>query len=418
MIYQRPHCSLLLLFCVCIATTAKAQNSLSVLDTFPFIHYEKNVLLFADKSKTMQVFLSKFDTVVSTHQGNINIVQIGGSHVQAGDFPHSIRKNILLIYPDLITRRGFIFPYSAAPNCNNPRDYKISAKQRFFLTRNVYQNLDKELGVSGIAVSTGDSIVEIKVSMLDLDLHFETDTICILGYADKNSIIPTITIDSIEYNPFRIDSILRRFYYQVHNFQDNFTINIDNSALTDTFTITGLLLDHSKAGITYHSIGVNGAKSSSYLKCNYFTTDLELLRPDLVIFGLGINDAFTKDFDSVAFVQNYMTLMEKIRSVNPQCAFIFITNNDSYRKISRKNYEVNTNALIVQRQFYELAQKSDAVVWDQFEIMGGLKSMEIWLNHNLAQRDRVHFTPTGYQLLGNLFSEALLQVINQYQLEK
>jgi hypothetical protein len=39
--------------------------------------------------------------------------------------------------------------------------------------------------------------------------------------------------------------------------------------------------------------------------------------------------------------------------------------------------------------------------------MGGLKSMDTWYKEKLAQKDRIHFTVAGYQLLGNLFSNAL-----------
>jgi lysophospholipase L1-like esterase len=154
---------------------------------------------------------------------------------------------------------------------------------------------------------------------------------------------------------------------------------------------------------------VNGAAVPDYLKCP-LADDLRLLRPDLVIFGIGINDAHEKDFDTVAFKNNYLALCDSIRKVNPKCAFIFVTNNDSYRKV-RRRYTVNTNGPLAREVFYRLAALTGGAVWDQFEIMGGLKSMEKWQKAGLAQKDKVHFTRAGYRLVGDMLYEALYNEI-------
>ena len=39
--------------------------------------------------------------------------------------------------------------------------------------------------------------------------------------------------------------------------------------------------------------------------------------------------------------------------------------------------------------------------------------MDQWRINKLARPDRVHFTSAGYQLIGNLFSEALLKELNK-----
>ena len=170
-----------------------------------------------------------------------------------------------------------------------------------------------------------------------------------------------------------------------------------------------------RAGLTYHSIGVNGAALPDYLeKCPHFTQDLRLMRPDLVIFGIGINDAYGQNFDTAQFRQNYIRLVDSIRSVNPDCAFIFVTNNDSYRRVKRRTYNVNRNGLLVQQTMHRLAIETDGVVWDQFEVMGGLKSMEQWRLAKLAQYDRVHFTRAGYELVADLLSNAILQSYNNH----
>ena len=172
--------------------------------------------------------------------------------------------------------------------------------------------------------------------------------------------------------------------------------------------MTGVYLDNGMPGITYHGIGVNGARVDSYLKCLDLERDMRLVNPDLVIFGIGINDAAADTFTKEKFIRDYDALIEVIHKVNPNCALIFVTNNDSYKKVSRRRYEVNPNGLIAEEAFMELGRKHDGAVWDFFDLMGGLRSMQQWQNEGIAQADKVHFTNAGYCLIGDLLFNALM----------
>lgn len=395
---------LLLPFCA----HAQGQWNPIAIDTLSYACFDHDTLGFSMDTSNLVDFFHKLDKVVETKQGNINILHLGASHVQAGTMSHRIRRDLLLPAPELIARRGMIFPYSAAVKCNNPADYKVQRSAPFTLTRNVYKNIDRPLGVTGIAVSTVDSLATLKITMNDSQLHFETDRIILLGFSDSNKVVPGLIIDTIAYQPTTIDTVLRRYYFEnIPTITDSFKISVLNVD-SAVFTLTGILLDNDKSGITFHSLGVNGASVSCYLKCAYFEEDMKLVAPDLVIFGIGINDASGSNFDTLEFERNYLLLIEKIKRINPDCAFIFITNNDSYKKVSRKKYSVNMNGKLAQRVFHRLAQETGGAVWDQFDIMGGLRSMEKWRVDKLAQADRVHFTVKGYQLIGDLFYNAFL----------
>ena len=138
---------------------------------------------------------------------------------------------------------------------------------------------------------------------------------------------------------------------------------------------------------------------------------MAFIKPDLVIFGIGVNDAFGSSFDTIAFQNNYLQLVNKIRSSNPECAFIFLTNNDTWKKGRKGKYYVNPTGPAVQDAMYRLANATGGAVWDQFEVMGGLRSMETWRKKGLAQKDHVHFTAAGYNLIGDFFYNALIREI-------
>ena len=406
------------LFCLFMGflLTLPAQMCKRAVDTLECANYEADTFAFDRQNSLLVPFFQKFDEVVNTGQGNVNILHLGSSHVQAGTLSHTIRRNLLLSYPDLVARRGMIFPYSAANKCNNPNDYKVKRSCEFQLIRNVYQEHLTPLGVTGIAVYVQGQPAEIQITMYDEELEFCTNRIIVLGESNDHKLVPWIRVDSTYYYPVIKDVELRRYVFEVKEFADSFSVVIPCDS-SQRFTLTGVFLDNDQPGLTFHSIGVNGADLDDYLRCPYFSMDLELLQPDLVIFGIGINDANSDNFDTLTFKNRYWQLIRRVQAVNPDCAFIFITNNDSYKKVSRRSYAVNRNNLHARDVFYRLAEETRGAVWDQFEIMGGLKSMDKWRIGGYGKNDRIHFTVKGYQLLGNLFFNAFVEAEEKLRTE-
>ena len=399
---------------LCIQQPFIAQNFQKNISHYSFIKYDYNKIQIPGKdSSRINLFFQKLDTLIHSGKGKINILHIGGSHVQADMFSHQVRENLDSINPDIQIPRGFIFPFSVAKT-NNPTNYKVSYKGTWNTTRNVQKELAVPLGVSGIAVHTNDPEAEISVDLNPGDITFKRwyyDRLKLLGYTKDGSrnVKPLLQYDDTVWIEGVYDSISRSFSYELPKFADSFTIRfLQEDSIPHTFILDGFIADRDTTGIVYHAIGVNGASVPSYLKSEHFEDELQLLKPDLVIFGIGINDAASKDFTDSSFHQNYNSLIERIEKVSPDCAYIFITNNDSFKRIRKNRYEVNRNGLIARKTFYALAEEHQGGVWDLFSLMGGLRSMQKWQIAGLSQRDKIHFTKTGYQLLGDLLFNALM----------
>ena len=119
--------------------------------------------------------------------------------------------------------------------------------------------------------------------------------------------------------------------YQLSKAIDSLSFSIVKKENIDSkFSLFGFCFDNNKHGISYHSIGVNGASVPSYLRCINLEKQLDLALPDLVIFSIGINDAYENDFSKESYSKNYDSLIQRIYSVNPEAAILFTTNNDSY----------------------------------------------------------------------------------------
>ena len=401
----------ILLFFSVLMASAQTRPLMRSLPEYGFAHFDRNHIQYPGDSLAMERFFQKMDSVVFLGQGNLNIIHIGGSHVQAGVFTQQFRDNLLEIAPDLIGGQYFVFPFSAG-GTNNPSHYIVRYSGDWSYSRNaVRKETDKRMGLAGAAITTSDenasvSIISREKKATSRSPQFAFNKVTVIGFSDTDDTAPVVSIDGKTILG-KYDEDLSTFTFTLPRFTDSVCICFDS--VPGEFTITGILLENGMPGINVHGVGVNGASVPSYLRCDDFERDLELIKPDLIIFGIGINDASEKDFDKEIFKSNYAQLIEIMQRVNPDCALLFMSNNDSFKKLKKKKYQVNTNGLLVEIAVNEMGRKYNAGVWDQFDIMGGLKSMQKWQNANLAQKDKVHFTTAGYELMGDLLYNALIE---------
>ena len=378
---------------------------------YSFAHFERNHLIFPGDSTAMERFYQKMDSVIFFGQGNVSIMHIGGSHVQGGVFTQQFRDNLLSISTDLIGGQNFVFPFTAGKT-NNPSHFMVSYTGEWTYCRNaVRRETDKRMGLAGAAVTTTDpeasiSIISRERYPSDLTPDFDFNKVTVIGFSETENVVPMLSYDGSviqgEYDEWQ-----STYTFQLPDYTDSICICF--GSVEGEFTLTGILLESGMTGISVHGVGVNGASVPSYLRCDDFERDLNLIKPDLIIFGIGINDAAEKDFDKETFKENYGELINIMQRVNPDCALLFVTNNDSFKRIKKKKYEVNPNGRVVQQAFMEMAKEYGAAVWDQFDVMGGLRSMQAWEKAGLAQKDKVHFTHEGYKLIGDLLYNALIE---------
>lgn len=358
-------------------------------------------------------FYSKLDSVVLNETGRVNILHIGGSHVQADIYTNEIRQNIDSLNGALRPPRGLIFPFTAAKT-NNPSNYRVSYTGSWVPARNAKRQFQSPLGLTGIMVSTSDTAasITIKLNANDSIARWSTTKLYVIGNSENGNCHPVILCDSaaLQPNKTKLGYVFNLPYTAV---AFTMALEFDNKNTPDTFHLRGFIADNDEPGIVYHSVGVNGASVQSYLECEYFDSELELIKPDLVVFAIGINDALVPNFTDELFCYNYNKLISRIRAVAPDCALMFITNNDSFKKVRRRRI-VNANGLIAQQGFRHLATSWQGGLWDMFEIMGGLKSMDRWHKAGFARADKVHFNRMGYTVIGQLFFNAFLNNYLEY----
>jgi lysophospholipase L1-like esterase len=404
-------CLLSYLLLINNGVSAQTNPYLYQVNQYNFIRYDLNKMHHFDTDDYSAKFYDKLERLVRTGEGRINVVQIGGSHIQAGTFSGQIRARLQQMNGEMNAGWGFMFPYRIA-RTNSPFGYYIRYSGDWQSCRNVETRKSCTLGVGGISASTTSPKAELTILLEpenELDYSFNK----IRVFYENNDSNYTVSVDSALLKTFVKTS--EYFDIELNTHVDSLNLVIQKKEGSEgRFTLYGISTESAPNGFLYHSIGVNGAHVPAFLRCDLFEEQLSLLKPDLVILGLGINDAYGRRFSQSDFESNYGLLISRIRKAAPETAIIFTTNNDSYLY---RRY-VNKNGEKVQQSMLRMAEEYNAGVWNMYEVMGGLNSVVLWEKNNLVQRDKIHFTREGYLILGDLFFNALMQNFEQYVLSK
>ena len=193
-----------------LLTYAQSPVKRTIPEDYTFFDVDANQLLYPGDSLAMERFFDKLDTLLFTGKGNVNIMHIGGSHVQAGVFSQAMRDNLLNLFPGLTAGRGLVFPFMKT---NTPSSYSVYRTGEWMYFRNAVP-YETRLGLAGASVTTSDpeasfSIVVREKRQTELSPHFDFNFVKILGYGDNDSIVPVVHFndDTIHgtYNVARIN---------------------------------------------------------------------------------------------------------------------------------------------------------------------------------------------------------------------
>lgn len=379
----------------------------SLSTTYPFVNFADNCFRFyGPSSKNWEKLYSDITKMVKNKDRKLNFYHIGGSHLQADIYTNDIRTHLQTKWNGLPGERGLVYPYDLA-HTNNPGNYEFSSPNNWRSYKSVGANKNSGLqfGLMGAYVECSEAVITVRFKY------------------DKTEVKPGFTRVRIYHNkgyfPFDIDFgsheilLINKF----HNEQMGYTEAIFTDPI-DTFNVVftkknadfysmqlhAVQLANTSPGVSYTTIGVNGAGLYTYLSNVNFEEQLKESPPDFFAFSVGTNDANVpyNNFNPAIYKHNLEMMMQKVLRANPNCAILLTVPNDA----GYKRKYLNKNVAREREVIIELAQQYSCAVWDFYGIMGDLGSSRIWMRNHLMQGDLVHFTGPGYHLKGDLFIDA------------
>lgn len=373
---------------------------------YDFIDYDSSYLENFGDNPNLSRFFEKLSSLYFDGEGQVNVVQLGGSHVQGGVWPWCLRRHFESLCYENVGSYGLVFPFKVDKS-NHPYFYICNVEGKWQSAKITKNADEKTIGLAGAVAYTYDSIAKISFKFSDFSKHEErfynrikilhdtADTAFIVHTNADSLIVDCMTDYSDGYTEIVFSTMLDTLSLEF----------VREDSVNNGIHLYGVIADNDLPGICYTGIGINGASTESYIKAPLLLEQIQMLKPDLLIFSIGVNDASGPNFTTSKYVSNYKRIVNKILETNPDCAIIFTTNNDFY------NYRkgVNVNQPKVYDGMVELAKYYDASVWNMYRVMGGYKSINTWLKADLAKKDRIHFTTKGYNVLGGLLFDAILR---------
>lgn len=370
---------------------------------------EANRFLFYNDSTCWVQFFDKCKALQGKDARPVKVAHFGGSHVQAGVWTNEF---LSLLQTTFKTTGGgyFAFPYTITRTNGQPY-VDFSSGSNWKKCRAVQREYCLPLGVNGMSASTNDSLVRVTIRLTDRSVCRRFNMLKM--YHNFNTSFTWHLVKQPGLETAGQDFPDKGFsYYGFDHFVDSIQLEVvRKDTMQKDFTLFGFSIENTEPGFYCAGLGVNGASSSSYLKCNLFDQQLQSLVPDMAIISLGVNDVQAKDFSKEEFKANYDTLIAKLKRANPDMAILLTTTTDNY--VKRKT--PNKRTIMAQQAFFELGAKHHVAVWDMFKVMGGYRSINKWIKAGYARRDRVHFSGAGYKYLGQLMYEAFMQSYNRQQ---
>lgn len=385
---------------------------------YPFIHFEKNhYQFFTENSANFEKLFYDFQQMVQNKDRKLNFYHIGGSHLQADIYTHEMRTYLQTNWQGLPGERGLVFPFDLA-GTNNPWNYEFKSPNRWKNYRSTTDRPDSvDYGLMGIMIECPDSLVQISFKYDKTKVKPGFDRIRI--YHNKGPFPYELNFGGDEIYVLRKQTNPEIGYTDVH-FTDkleSFEVYFSrDTVMKYNLRILGFQLSNKEPGISYTTIGVNGAGLYTYLGNKYFEEQLKEFPPDFFAFSVGTNDANVpySSFRPEFFRANLDSVLQKVMRANPNCAILLTVPNDAYFK---KRY-LNKNVAREREMIIQLAKKYEAAVWDFYGIMGELGSSKTWSRKGLMRGDLVHFTATGYRLKGDMFFECFLKWLEQMELRQ
>jgi lysophospholipase L1-like esterase len=347
-------------------------------------------------------FYKKIDELREGKRQKVTVVHFGGSHIQAGFWTEVLMDG----FQGMGKFNGggtFIFPFKIVKT-NSPHFFKSFTTGNWIRKRSaLVKEMCDNLGMAGIAGITNDSANTFGFNLLKNNHHQTFNSLRVYHNFNPNFEFSLANQTNLNFvrKEFKREGYTE-FVFETFIDSVNFNLVRKDTVIKD-FMIKGFSIENSNPGFYYAAIGVNGASTSSYLRCQSFVDELATIPPDLVIFSIGVNDTHDMNFSKEKFMANYDSLVALVKLASPDCVFLFNTTSDNF--IRRKT--PNKRPIKAQEAAYELMEKHNGAVYDLYAVMGGYKSIYKWYKVGLAAKDRVHFNGRGYNILAGLMFDAI-----------
>lgn len=188
---------------------------------------------------------------------------------------------------------------------------------------------------------------------------------------------------------------------------------VEMRVLGGSVRLLSVTLEDAGSGVVYSPLGVVGARAENLLHENqeFFARQIAWEDPDVMVLAFGTNEASGAGVDEAVHAQRIGDLIERLRRAAPAATVLLVGPPDRGGDGRGSGSLPALNGVI--KAMETAAASKRAGFLDLREAMGGPGTALRWAATDppLAQPDRTHFTPIGYQRLAPIIAQAIASSI-------
>lgn len=350
----------------------------------------------------------KLDQLDRTKEGLVRILHLGDSHIAADYITRTVRERFQARFGD--AGRGFVVVDQRAPYGGRRLKRKGWRRERI-VDRD---GPGKPFGFSGMRLISKRRGASVKYVLKPNDhelvvyFHGTPRGAGLQVYAEEELIgevptrrrTPESGVERVEIPEHRLGGATPPEWLEIR-------------ATGSRAKMVGLSFESTESGVIYDSVGPVGADAKVYLDLEQssFRAHLQALAPDLFILMVGGNDALMvrqgrRTLEEVR--QHHVELVRKLKAYLPEADCLLFGPMDAGEPLEDGRIGTKPYLLDVRDIQRDVAKDLGCAFWDTLEAMGGEGSFGRWLEAEIMNEDMVHPRSKGGDLLGHLFSTALM----------
>jgi lysophospholipase L1-like esterase len=168
-------------------------------------------------------------------------------------------------------------------------------------------------------------------------------------------------------------------------------------------------------GITYESMGINGAEAALIGRWDETMHAAYLKRrdPALIVLAYGTNEASDSKWTEAGYLDAFNAILQRLRRAVPAASILVLGPPDRFLRVKGRWRPYDGVDRIVAAQ-QEACRQNRCAYWNTRARMGAEGSMVNWVMAGLAQGDYAHFTSLGYQRLANVLFQDIMRQYESY----
>ena len=335
--------------------------------------------------------------------GSLHILQYGDSHTASDDWANQLRQDFQAKFG--AGGPGYTLP--GHPFLGYRRFDSHGANSRGWYTGGIVTRKDDGIdglgGISLTARSAGETVT-LAVECEQLELHYlRQPGGGQLEFSVDGAPVATVDTDG--------ESGPGTYQYAATPGVHQYTVKTLSAAPVRLFGWVA----QNQAGVTYETLGINGAQANLMLEWNSVVLNSELMTrdPALVVLAYGTNEALSRTWTPEEYRATLTEIIQRLRAAIPVASILLIGPPDCEHRLRGRlaPFPHLDQVIEIQRA---VARENGCAFWDWRAAMGGPGSVRQWVQAGLGQGDYTHLTGAGYRMTGGTLFEELMEQYSRF----